>query len=204
MKIDRYELVKNNIYNVYLSNGEVLTLDENVITDNELLLKKEIDTTLYNKLKSDNDIMSLCNMAIKYISIRLRSIKEIKDYLSKKCDNSYYIDMAIDKLIWYKYLDDDRFTKAFINDKINFTMMGDYKIRKELERYGVDSNIINNNIINIDRSVIINRIKKIIDKDIRCNKKYSGIILKNKIYNHLITQGYSKDIVIDIINTYDF
>ena len=39
MKIDRYELVKNNIYNVYLSNGEVLTLDENVITDNELLLK---------------------------------------------------------------------------------------------------------------------------------------------------------------------
>ena len=55
MKIDRYELVKNNIYNVYLSNGEVLTLDENVITDNELLLKKEIDTTLYNKLKSDND-----------------------------------------------------------------------------------------------------------------------------------------------------
>ena len=77
MKIDRYELVKNNIYNVYLSNGEVLTLDENVITDNELLLKKEIDTTLYNKLKSDNDIISLCNMAIKYISIRLRSIKEI-------------------------------------------------------------------------------------------------------------------------------
>ena len=61
-----------------------------------------------------------------------------------------------------------------------------------------------NNIINIDRSVIIDRIKKIIDKDIRCNKKYSGIILKNKIFNHLITQGYSKEIVIDIINTYDF
>ena len=94
--------------------------------------------------------------------------------------------------------------KAFINDKINFTMMGDYKIRKELERYGVDNDIINNNIINIDRSVIIDRIKKIIDKDIRCNKKYSGIILKNKIFNHLITQGYSKEIVIDIINTYDF
>ena len=102
MKIDRYELVKNNIYNVYLSNGEVLTLDENVITDNELLLKKEIDTTLYNKLKSDNDIISLCNMAIKYINIRLRSIKDVRDYLSKKCDNSYYIAMAMDKLIGYK------------------------------------------------------------------------------------------------------
>ena len=129
MKIDRYELVKNNIYNVYLSNGEVLTLDENVITDNELLLKKEIDTTLYNKLKSDNDIISLCNMAIKYISIRLRSIKEVRDYLSKKCDNSYYIDMAIDKLIGYKYLDDDIIGSNVIYKGIN---VGEIK---DIERY---------------------------------------------------------------------
>ena len=29
-------------------------------------------------------------------------------------------------------------------------------------------------------------------------------LLKNKIYNHLISQGYSKEKVINIINTYDF
>ena len=204
MKIDRYELVKNNIYNVYLSNGEVLTLDENVITDNELLLKKEIDTTLYNKLKSDNDIISLCNMAIKYISIRLRSIKEVRDYLSKKCDNSYYIDMAMDKLIGYKYLDDDRFTKAYIKDKMAFTSKGDYKIRIELSNLGIDNGIIDNNILMIDNDMLFNKMKKIIDKDIKNNKKYNGSELRNKIYNHLISQGYSKEKVINIINTYDF
>lgn len=204
MKIDRYELVKNNIYNVYLSNGEVLTLDENVITDNELLLKKEIDTTLYNKLKSDNDIISLCNMAIKYISIRLRSIKEVRDYLSKKCDNSYYIDMAMDKLIGYKYLDDDRFTKAFIKDKLNFTNWGDYKIKNELKRLGVNEEIIYNNMTSIGDNIYYERINKIIDKDISTNKKYSGIKLKNKIYNHLLTLGYSKEKVISIINNYNF
>ena len=75
-----------------LSNGEVLTLDENVITDNELLLKKEIDTTLYNKLKSDNDIISLCNMAIKYINIRLRSIKEVRDYFQGKTTKNEMIE----------------------------------------------------------------------------------------------------------------
>ena len=40
MEIVKYELTKKNIYNVYLSNGEVLELDESVITNNELLLKK--------------------------------------------------------------------------------------------------------------------------------------------------------------------
>lgn len=204
MKIDKYELTKNNNYNVYLSNGEVLTLDERVITSNCLLLKREIDNSLYDKLKIDNDIISLYNMAIKYINVRLRSEREIRDYLSKKCDNGNYIDVVIDKLILYKYIDDDRFCKAFIKDKINFTMIGDYKIVKELERLGIDNDIINNNINDIDDDVIISRIRKIIDKDIRCNKKYSGINLKNKIFNHLITQGYSKDKVISVINGYDF
>ena len=53
MKIDRYELVKNNIYNVYLSNGEVLELNGKVITDNELLIKKDIDN--YKGYKGDID-----------------------------------------------------------------------------------------------------------------------------------------------------
>lgn len=77
MKIDKYELTKNNNYNVYLSNGEVLTLDERVITSNSLLLKKEIDSSLYDKLKIDNDIISLYNMAIKYINVRLRSERRL-------------------------------------------------------------------------------------------------------------------------------
>ena len=48
MKIEKYEFTKKNNYNIYLSNGEVITLNERVITKNELLLKKEIDKELYN------------------------------------------------------------------------------------------------------------------------------------------------------------
>ena len=45
---------------------------------------------------------------------------------------------------------------------------------------------------------------KIRKKDIRINKKYNGIKLKNKVYNHLLTLGYSKEKVITIINNYEF
>ena len=200
MKIDRYELVKNNIYNVYLSNGEVLTLDENVITDNELLLKKEIDTTLYNKLKSDNDIISLCNMAIKYISIRLRSIKEVRDYLSKKCDNSYYIDMAIDKLIGYKYLDDDRFTKAFINDKINLSNDGPFKIKKLLLELDFNESDIDNYLNNFDNSLWEEKLIKIVNKkkNLMNNKSYYMFITKLKSY--LFNLGYDKYMIDNILS----
>lgn len=204
MKIEKYELTKKNIYNVYLSNGEVLELNGKVITDNGLLIKKDIDNELYDKLKRDNTICMLMDTSVKYIDRRLRSINELRDYLKNKEEDTIIIEEVIDKLIDYKYLDDDRFTKAFIKDKLNFTNWGDYKIKNELKRLGVNEEIIYNNISNIDDNIYYERINKIIDKDISINKKYSGIKLKNKIYNHLLTLGYSKEKVISIINNYNF
>lgn len=204
MKIEKYELTKKNIYNVYLSNGEVLELNGKVITDNELLIKKDIDNELYDKLKRDNTICILVDTSVKYIDRRLRSINELRDYLKNKEEDTIIIEEVIDKLIDYKYLDDDRFTKAFIKDKLNFTNWGDYKIKNELKRLGVNEEIIYNNMTSIGDNIYYERINKIIDKDISTNKKYGGIKLKNKIYNHLLTLGYSKEKVISIINNYNF
>lgn len=204
MKIEKYELIKKNKYNIFLSSGEVITLDERVITLNELLFKKELDKKLYDKIIKENKIYDLIDIAIKYISIRLRSIQEIKDYLKKKEGDIELIEKAIDKLIKLGYLDDDKFAKAFIKDKFNFTSMGDYKIKMELQRLGVSYDIIEENISLIDENLLEEKIKKYIEKDIRTNKKYSGTILKNKIYNHLVSSGYSKDKVISILNNYNF
>ena len=204
MKIEKYEFTKKNNYNIYLSNGEVITLNERVITKNELLLKKEIDNELYDRLMHDNKVCEAFDAGVKYISIRYRSIKEMKDYLLKKEYPSDIVDEAIQSLISNTYLDDDRFTKAYIKDKMAFTSKGDYKIRMELSSLGIDNNIIDNNILTIDNDILINKMKKIIDKDIKSNKKYNGSELRNKIYNHLINQGYSKEKVINVINTYDF
>ena len=204
MEIVKYELTKKNIYNVYLSNGEVLELDESVITNNELLLKKRIDNDLYDKLKRDNKICILVNASIKYINVRLRSIKEINDYLLKKEDDTDLIDEIISRLMKMGYLDDRRFTEAYIKDKLNFTSWGDYKIINELNKLGISSLYIEDNTDLLNDDVLNERMRKIIDKDIRTNKKYSGLKLKNKIYNHLLTSGYSKEKVISLINSYDF
>ena len=204
MNVEKYELTKKNKYNVYLSNGEILTLDARVITSNELLLKKELNRESYDKVISENKIYEMMDIAIKYISVRMRSIKEIKDYLSKKYEEVELSEKAIDKLINLGYLDDKKFTKAFIKDKIKFTSMGDYKIKLELERLGVSQDIIEENISIIDEQELEDKMKKQIDKMLKTNKKYEGNLLKNKIYTHLVSAGFTKEKVIRILNTYDF
>lgn len=204
MNIEKYELTKKNKYNIYLSNGEVITLDERVITENELLLKKKIDHELYDKVIKENKVYEMMDISLKYIAVRLRSIKEIKEYLNRKYDERDLIDKCVDKLTKLGYLDDNKFAKAFIKDKLNFTSMGDYKIKIELEKLGVSYDIIEENISNIDDRLLEEKMKKQIDKIIKTNKKYTGSLLKNKIYTSLVSKGFTKEKVINILNTYDF
>lgn len=204
MEILKYEKSKKSYYNVFLDSGEVLTLDERVITENELLLTKNIDINLYHKLIFDNRVYELIDLATGYIEVRLRSISEMREYLKKKEDNLDIINKAIDRLISLGYLDDDHFTKAYIKDKLAFTSFGDYKIRMELQRLGIDNNIIENNLYLIDDDILDKKMRKIIERDLRANKKYKGLSLKSKIYNHLLSSGFSKEKVIPVINEYSF
>ena len=203
MKIDKYEKIGIDKYRLFLSNGEVIDTYDNVILDNELLLKKELDNYLYTKILTDTHIYDIYNMALKYIKVRLRSTKEIKDYLIRKKIESEDIDLVIDKLTKTNNLNDDYFSKCFIKDKFRFTSWGPYRIKQELKKLGIDDEIINKNINIITKEEIDEKINKLINKQINSNhNKLDDYKLKNKIYTNLVKLGYEASEVINILNNY--
>lgn len=202
MKIEKYESINNGQYKIYLSDGTILKINSDVIINNNLLYKKKIDNTLLNKILKENDNANIYNKCVKYISVRLRSKKEIIDYLKKlNIDNTADI---IDKLTKNNLINDEVFTKAFIKDKINFTSYGPYRIRQELNKYNIDNEIIDKYINDIDEEILIDKVDKQINKMIKSNRKYSGNILKTKIYNNLYNNGFDKDMIINVLNNYNF
>ena len=128
LKIEKYEKIGQSKYRLYLENGEVIDTYDEIILKNELLLKKELDSYLYNQILIESKIQELYNSCIKYISIRIRSTKEIRDYLKRKNTEEEDINYIIEKLLTNKFLDDSRFCQCFIKDKLKFTTMGEYKI----------------------------------------------------------------------------
>lgn len=204
MKIEKYKKIKDDLYRVLLSNGEVIDIYEDVILENNLLYKSEINQELLDKINIENNYQLAYNNAVKYIMVRLRSINEIKVYLSKKNYSNDVIEKVIDKLIKNKLLDDEVFTKAYINDKLNFTNMGKYKLINELTtKMKVDNNIIYN-VLESYEDIWNDRIESLISKYLKSNKKYSGNILKNKIYVYLVNLGYDKDKVISKLSIHEF
>lgn len=200
MKIDKYENIGNGKYRVYLSNGEVIEVYDDVIIENELLLKGELNKVTYNKIISESELCEKYNSCVKYISIRVRCTKEIYDYLSKKGVSEDDIYTIIDKLKANKLLDDNYFCECFIKDKIRFTSWGPYKVIRELNRYNIDNDIINKNSYLMDDDVIYEKLYKLIKKAIGNNHKLDNIKLRNKIYRNYLNMGFKSDMIVSILN----
>jgi len=201
MKIIKYEKKGNNKYKVHLENNESINIYEDVIIKNNLLYKKEMDRELLEKIDNDNSQFDAYNKCVKYISVRIRSKHEIEEYLKKKEIEPSLIDETIDKLIKNNLLNDDIFTKAFVNDKIKFTTMGPYRIEQELKKHHIDSNIIYKYLNEIDDVTIDDKINKQINKLIKSSRKKQN--LRNKIYMNLLSLGYSNEMILRNLNNYD-
>lgn len=202
MKIIKYEKKGNNTYKIYLENNQSINVYEDVILKNNLLYKKEIDSSLLEQISNDNLYEDIYNKCVKYISVRIRSIYEIREYLKRKEIDESLIDTTIEKLQKNNLLNDEVFAKAFVNDKLNFTTMGPYRIEQELKKHKVESSIIYKYISNIEDDKIDEKINKQIVKSLKSSKKKQN--LRNKIYTNLLSLGYSNEMILRNINNYDF
>lgn len=202
MKILKFKKTSKDKYKLLLDNNESITLYEDVIINNNLLLTKEIDNDKLDDLIKQNNDMYSYSMALNYISIKMRSIKEIKKYLLKKGFNEGVCSKTTDKLVKDGYLNDLKFTKSFINDQLNLTTSGPLKIKKELMKYGVKEDIISDEIGNIDNLIIKEKLSKLMEKQLKL-KKGSLNLLKIKLINSFVNLGYEKDMIVDELSKHE-
>ena len=200
--IEKYEKIGQSKYRLYLNNGEVIDTYDEVILKNELLIKKELDDYLYQQVLTESRIQEHYNACIKYISIRIRSTKEIIDYLKRKNVEVEDRDYIINKLTKEKFLNDNYFCECFIKDKLKFTTMGEYKILFELKKHNISPDIIEKNHYLINEEIMTEKIDKIITKQINSNRKLDKPKLRNKLYNHLLNAGYKSSLIVKSLNKY--
>lgn len=82
------------------------------------------------------------NKALKFLSFRPRSEKEVKDNLLKKNASSSVIDLIIKKLREQKFLNDREFTKWWIEQRTLVKPTGKRIIKVELKRKGIDKELV--------------------------------------------------------------
>ncbi len=80
-------------------------------------------------------------------------------------------------------------------------MDGPNKIKKELSDNGIDNNTIEEVIEEYTKDIELERIEKIVNKQIKLNKNKGSNLLKKKINMYLINLGYNYDSINTILNS---
>lgn len=204
MKVDKYKKMKNGMYQVSFDNGAVMQLYEEVILQSELLLHKDIDNDVLKKIEDSNKYYDCYYCALKYIKVSARTKQEV---VVKLKNNDYDIDNindVINKLEIQGYLNDRNYANSYLNSKMLTTNHGPARIRSDLEKKGIDKVIVSEVLEQYDAEVQNDKIRKIVDKQMRSNHNKGNAYLRRKLATELVGQGFDRELVNRVINNTDF
>lgn len=180
---------KGSEYLIVLDN-EILKVNEEVLINNNILYNKKLSNKDIKKIKEETLYYENYSKALKMINRKMRSEKEIRQSLKDVSKKD--IDKIIDKLKEINLLNDEVYAESYVNDKVNLSLDGPYKIKKELELNDIESEYINKALEKFTQDLIDEKLKKLINKKIKVNKD-TDYIFKQKISLYLSNLGYSKE-----------
>lgn len=198
MKIQRIQKTKTGKYKIVLDDKTITTYDD-VILKNGLLYKKEIDISIYEQMNRDHYYYEVYNKTLNYISKRIRCTKEIELYLDKFDLDKEDKDKIIKHLEDIGFLNDSNYVKSYISDSLYLKNNGPCKIKDELLSLDIPSELIDNEIENIDEEFVREKAIKLIDKKLKNNRKYSEYQLRQKINIEMLNLGYPSYLINDIL-----
>lgn len=156
-----------------------------------------------NQIVSDSFSVNL-NRALRFLSFRPRSEKEVRSYLKLKIKNlelrikQETIDLVIDKLKQQKFIDDIEFTKWWVDQRTRIKPKGSRLIKFELKQKGISDELIENSNLGIK-----NDFEKALELAQKRMPRYRNETPK-KIYEKmgrfLSSKGFDWDIIKKVID----
>ena len=198
MKIKKIQK-KNNKYKIILEDNNIIETYDEVIIKENILYKKEITDELKIKIEKQNKYYEIYNNVLKYIKTKLRSEYEIREYIKKNEVDKKTEEEIIKKLKETRLIDNKTYVHAYIHDRIKFSNDGPYKIKKELLKQKIEEELIEEELNKLDKEEIYQKLNKQILKKLNTNNKYSNNMIKQKLLNYFINQGYEKEMINEII-----
>jgi len=193
-------------FNIFMDYGKgkgeefAFSVDSDVLIKFQLKKGMELDDFSFMEIQYQDDIRKAYNKAIHYLSRRMRSEKEIRDYLFSKEIEEPVINEIIHKLSAFKYINDEEFALAYVRTQANTTDKGPTNIKMELKDKGIDEGTLMLALEEYPLEQQIEKATKISVKFYEKNAKESLKIQKQKLENLLLRKGYSYEVIHIAVN----
>ncbi len=133
-RADRYSIFVEGKYGFSLSESALL---ESSLASGQELTKEQVGE--FKKLSADD---KLYNRALRWVAMRPRSRWEVQFYLERKLASPTLIEQTLNKLSNIGLIDDEKFARAYVNDRRLLRPTSRRKMSLELRKKRLPDEII--------------------------------------------------------------
>lgn len=186
-------------YNIFLDHGNgeeyAFSVDEDVLIKFNLKKGMELDDFAIMEIHYQDEIRKAYNSAIQYLSRRMRSETEVRNFLKEKESPEPVIQEVIHKLYEYQFLNDEEYARAFVRTQMNTTDKGIELIRRELKEKGIKGDLLEAALKEYPLTNQIEKAKELWKKAMQKYSKESDRVMKQKAEQNFIRKGYSYAVI---------
>lgn len=199
---------KKQRFNIFIDGRFAFGADAEIILKFKIKTGESISQRQLDEIQKKQEFTKLFDSALRFLSYRPRSQKEIEDHLVSKISSqesikysqakeSDLIKKIIVNLQKYNYIDDYQFAKLWIKSRNRSNPRGKSILKLELTQKGVAREITDELLGKIKNQNTI--ALKSIEKKLPRWKKLKPDELKKKIYSHLSMRGFDFDTIREIV-----
>ena len=137
------------------------------------------------------------NLSYRFLSIRNRSVKEMREYLTKKKAPVEVIERIITSLKEHKFLNDETFARSWVLNRARLKPKGKMLLKMELRQKGITPELIQKVLAEVQEEIPdeLEQAKSLIIKRMERMKGATRDEIYSKVGGFLSRRGFSWDIV---------
>ena len=140
------------------------------------------------------------NKAAAYCTLCERCTSEVTSKLTQWGIEPSEQIKIIERLQQEGFIDEERYCRAFVNDKVRFNRWGRIKIRAALSEKRLPRELVSEAIENINEDEYMNALAEVISAKRRELKGKEDYAAQQKIMRHAASRGYEPSLIMKAIN----
>lgn len=186
---------KSDRFSVFVDGEYAFSLIKEDIIYFKIKADEEISEKTYDYIMDTVVYIKAQDMALKFLSYKMRTEKEIRRKLSENEYSDSVIEKVINFLLNYNYINDFEYCMSYIRQSQRLKPMGNLAIKQKLRFYGVDDGIIEKALSESDIDEV-QQASQLIDKKLHLmDLENIDVAKKRKLQDFLLRRGYSYDII---------
>lgn len=142
---------------------------------------------------TEDSLQPYLNRAYHFLKFRLRTEKELRDYLIRKKAPADLIEKIINKLKKSKFINDKEFIKWWVDQRSYFKPKGRFVLKQELLRKGIAKDLIDDFFENYENNDEDGLAIKALEKKRPSLERLGEKERYQKAINFLLRRGFSFD-----------